>query len=276
MLHLTRRATLAGLAAFAATPTCAAPKVLRDVAYGGHALQRYDVYLPESTPKGPMVVFMHGGGWQYGDKGNDAVWEAKAAHWTGRGLGFVSVNTRLLPEADPLQQATDLARGISHIQANAASWGLDTKRMALMGHSAGAHLVALLGADPGLARQWGAHPWAATVPLDTEVYDAETTMRRRPSRIHRAAFGESRAFWERASPRARLQTGTAPFLLVCSTKRRGPLPAARAFARQVKARGGRAEVLEVALSHSAINSTLGMPGPYTDKVDQFLASTGVG
>lgn len=276
-LMITRRtalATLAAYAALAAQPARAAT-VRRDVPYGPHALQRYDAYMPEGAAAAPLVVFLHGGGWAFGDKANDNVWKDKSAHWNARGVGFVSVNTRLLPQADPMQQAADLARALSHIQEAAPAWGGDPSRLALMGHSAGAHLVALLGADPGLARRWGAGPWRATVALDSAVYDLTRYMARRPSRIHTRAFGSNRAFWEEASPYARLGPGATPFLLVASAKRRGAVSAARTFARAAKARKVEAEVYEIDYSHAAINAALGMPGPYTDTVDAFLARHGV-
>ncbi|MFY0632398.1 MAG: alpha/beta hydrolase [Vannielia sp.] len=275
MTELTRRTLLAGLAAFAALPAQGAT-VRRDVAYGPDPLHRYDVYLPESPSVVPLVVFMHGGGWAFGDKGNDTVWKAKSAHYNARGIGFVSVNTRLLPEADPMQQAADLARALAHVQQTAPGWGADPSRLALMGHSAGAHLVSLLGADPGLARRWGASTWRATVALDTAVFDTERYMARKPSRIHRRAFGTSRAFWQDASPYARLGAGATPFLLVASTKRPASLSAARQFARAAKARKVEAELYEINYSHAAINAALGMPGPYTDTVDAFLSRHGVG
>ncbi|WP_168222965.1 alpha/beta hydrolase [Oceanicola sp. D3] len=275
---LTRRTALASLAAFAAAPALpahAGTTLRRDVPYGPHALQRYDVYMPEGASAAPLIVFLHGGGWAFGDKANENVWKAKSTHWNGRGVGFVSVNTRLLPEADPMQQAADLARALSHIQQSAPGWGGDPNRLALMGHSAGAHLVALLGADPGLARRWGAKRWRATVALDSAVYDTARTMARRPSRLHTRAFGTSRAFWEEASPYARLGPTATPFLLVASTKRRAALSAARNFARAAKARKVEAEVLELDYSHAAINTALGMGGAYTQAVDAFLARHGV-
>ncbi|MBY6152480.1 alpha/beta hydrolase [Vannielia litorea] len=274
---ITRRRTLAGLAALAATSAlpARATTLRRDQAYGPHALQRYDVYMPDGATAAPLVVFLHGGGWAFGDKANDNVWKAKSAHWNGRGIGFVSVNTRLLPEADPMQQAADLARALAHVQQNARGWGAEPARIALMGHSAGAHLAALLGADPGLARRWGAGPWRATVALDSAVYDTERYMARKPSRIHRRAFGTSRAFWQDASPMARLGPGATPFLLVASSKRRASLSAARNFARVAKARKVEAEVYEIDYSHAAINSALGLPGAYTDTVDAFLARQGL-
>ncbi|MBS8226514.1 alpha/beta hydrolase [Vannielia litorea] len=279
MTLLNRRKTLLGFAAWASLPALplrASTRAVREVAYGPHALQRYDAYMPEGASAAPLVVFLHGGGWAFGDKANDTVWKAKAAHWNGRGLGFISVNTRLLPEADPMQQAADLSRALAHVQQNAPRWGGDPNRLALMGHSAGAHLVALLGADPGLARRWGAQNWRATVALDSAVYDTERYMARRPSRIHKRAFGTSRAFWEDASPYARLGPGATPFLLVASSKRRAALSAARNFARAAKARQVEAEVLELDHSHAAINSTLGMKGHYTEAVDAFLSRHGVG
>lgn len=280
MPQLTRRTALAGLAALALAPAlparAAAATLRRDIAYGPQALQRYDAYMPEAARAAPLVVFLHGGGWAFGDKANDNVWKEKSAHWAGRGIGFVSVNTRLLPQADPMQQAADLGRALAHVQQNAPAWGADPNRLVLMGHSAGAHLAALLGADPGLARRWGAQPWRATVALDSAVYDTARYMARRPSRIHTRAFGSSRAFWEEASPYARLGPGATPFLLVASSKRREAVSAARNFARAAKARKVEAEVLEVPYSHAAINAALGLPGPYTEAVDAFLARHGLG
>lgn len=273
--RLTRRAALTGLAALAAAPARLAAAAGREVAYGSHPLQRYDIYMPEGAQAAPLVVFLHGGGWRIGDKSNPDVWRAKSRHWNGRGLGFVALNTRLLPEVDPLQQAADLGRAVAHIQQNAQGWGADPARIALMGHSAGAHLVSLLGADPGLARQWGASGWRCTVSLDTAVYDTERYMAFRPLPIHRRAFGTSRAFWARTSPRARLGTGTAPFLLVCS-QRPQVLSQARNFARSVKVRGGSCDILETTLSHARTSSAIGEDASYTATIDSFMAAHGVG
>ena len=262
---------------FAALPTRvgADPSVLRDLAYGDAPLQRMDVYLPQATGNAPVIVMVHGGGWAAGDKGNDQVWRQKAAHWTGSGAIFVSVNYRLVPEVDPLEQARDVARALAHVQLAAPGWGGNPDRLVVMGHSAGAHLVALLAVDPALTTQAGALPWLGTVVLDSVAFDVEARMHHSPSRLFTQAFGADPALWRATSPQALVQPGRGPFLLVCSELRRLSCPAASSFARTIEAQAGQARVLPQPLNHRAINAGLGAPGEYTRAVDQFLEQIGL-
>ena len=110
---------------------------------------------------------VHGGGWRRGDKASPGVVGEKAAHWLAKGYVFVSVDYRLLPDADPLQQAHDVAAAVASVQKRAPQWRADPRRMVLMGHSAGAHLVALLGAAPSLLAQAGALRPLGVVALDS-------------------------------------------------------------------------------------------------------------
>jgi arylformamidase len=124
-------------------------KVLRDIAYGPDAAQRIDVYLPQQQPtNAPIIAMVHGGAWLFGDKSNSQVVENKANRWVGKGIVFVAINNRLVPAATPVQQTEDVARALAMIQREAKSWGADPMKVVLIGHSAGAHLVALLSADP--------------------------------------------------------------------------------------------------------------------------------
>ena len=91
-------------------------RVERDIAYGADPAQRYDVYLPaHAKPNAPILFMVHGGGWRRGDKAYANVVEHKAAHWLSKGYVFVSANNRLLPQADPLQQARDVAAAVASI-----------------------------------------------------------------------------------------------------------------------------------------------------------------
>ncbi len=256
------------------TPAFAQPPI-RDLAYGPDPLQKLDVYLPTAPQDAPMIVMVHGGGWRFGDKSNDGVWRNKSAHWTAKGAIVVTVNYRLLPQADPLEQARDVARALAYIQARAPLWGAIPQRLVLMGHSAGAHLVALLSADPSLAHAQGARDWLATVALDTAVLDAQAIMSQSPSRLYAQAFGSDPAFWQQASPLARLQPSAPPMLLVCSSRRALPCPQAETFAAQLTALGGRARILPVDLSHRSINEALGLHPAYTAELDAFLRDTGL-
>ncbi|WP_277374794.1 hypothetical protein [Pseudomonas sp. AA-38] len=94
----------------------AGSRVLHDQPYGTHPRQVFDVYLPPNPQSAPILFMVHGGGWYTGDKARDAVVENKARHWLGKGYILVSSNYRLLPEADPLTQASDVAQAVTTVQ----------------------------------------------------------------------------------------------------------------------------------------------------------------
>ncbi len=160
-----------------------------------------------------------------------------------------------------MQQAQDVARAVATAQASAPSWGGDAGRFVLMGHSAGAHLVALISASPDIARQQGARPWLGTVALDSAALDTAALMRRRHMPFYDRVFGDDPAYWRTVSPTDTLAPGAPPMLLVCSTQRRdGSCTQANQFATRAAAIGGRAEVVPEDLSHAQIDGELGLPG----------------
>ena len=245
----------------------------RDLAYGPAAAQGLDAYLP-ARPGGAILVVVHGGAWSFGDKANPAL-AAKLAHWLPAGVAVASVNYRLLPLAGVLEQARDVARAIAFVQQQAAGWRADPARLVVLGHSTGAHLAALLAADPGLAEAEGATPWLATVLLDSAALDVPALMAAPHLPLHDRAFGSSESEWRSLSPLHRLRARPAPVLIVHSTRRQDATAASQRFAAAVRARGGRAEIHEVALSHVEINVQLGLANAYTERVDAFLRSVGV-
>ncbi|MEO5881340.1 MAG: alpha/beta hydrolase [Caldimonas sp.] len=249
--------------------------VERDLSYGTDPAQCLDVYLPAGPPTGAILAIVHGGAWSIGDKANTGVVDAKAAHWLPSGIVLVSVNYRLLPRAGVLQQAGDVARAIAFVQKRADGWKADPARLVVIGHSTGAHLAALLLADPALAEAEGAEPWLATILLDSAALDVVEIMRRPHRPLYDRAFGAAESGWQALSPLHRLRARPAPLLLVHSDRRQDAAGASQRFAAAVAARGGRAEVHEVALSHAEINARLGLSSAYTERVDAFLKSVGV-
>jgi len=259
-------------AARSAGDTAVPGKALRDIPYGSDPRQRMDVYLPtQAVANAPVIFMVHGGGWRTGGKGETAVVENKAPYFTGRGYIFVTINYRMLPDADPYVQAQDVALALAAAQAKAASWGGDPRRFILMGHSAGAHLVALLSAQPSLA---AGSSWLGTVALDSGALDVPQIMEHRHMRLYDDAFGSDPAFWRKVSPLHALQPGAQPMLLVCSSQRETSCGQARAFAQRMQASGARAEVLEQAKSHREINLQLGSDSAYTGAVQAFIDSLG--
>lgn len=242
-----------------------------DVSYGADARQRLDVYAPANAHNAPVIVMVHGGGWRIGDKSIARMYESKVNYWVPKGYVFVSVNYRMLPDADPLEQARDVAHAIATIEEKAATWGGDRSRVILMGHSAGAHLIALITTSQQLAPELRGATWTGAVFLDSGALDVPEIMRRPHFHLYDDAFGSDPAFWRSVSPYYALTKREPPVLAVCSTRRPDSCPQAAAFVAKATKLGMRASVLEENLTHEQINETLGETSAYTTAVDRFIA-----
>jgi acetyl esterase/lipase len=136
------------------------------------------------------------------------------------GYILVSINYRLSPAVDFPTQAEDVAAAVAWVRANIADYGGDPTRLYLMGHSAGAHLVALIGTD---ARYLAAHNRLPTdlsgvIGLDTQAYDLTALAEARSGRlpdVFAEVFGQERDFWAFASSITYVTEGAVlpPFLL---------------------------------------------------------------
>jgi len=247
-------------------------QVARNLAYGKDPLQRLDAYVP-LHPAGPVLVVVHGGAWRFGDKASPAMIRPKVAYWTARGYVVVAVNYRLLPAADPLEQARDVARALALVQRQAPSWGADPKRVVLMGHSSGGHLVSLLNAAPEFAQAEGASPWRGAVNLDGAALNVVDLMKQPHARLYDRAFGRDPAFWERVSPYHMLQRKPPPpLLIVCSSLRALSCPQADPFERKASPLGHQITIWHQAKTHMDLDRQLGLPGVYTDSVALWINS----
>jgi acetyl esterase/lipase len=236
--------------------------------YGGDARQAIDIYIPPHARNAPILVMVHGGAWMVGDKANTGSVENKLKHWLPKGFIVVSVNYRMLPDIMAYEQAEDVAHALAYVEDHAAGWGGDAGKLILMGHSAGAHIVALISSAPEMVGR----PWAGTVVLDSAVMDVPAVMGRRHLGFYDKAFGQDPAYWRKASPLDRWTPKAVPMMLVCSTKRPDrPCDAADAFHDKAEKAGKSLPVFPRALTHEEVNRTLGLPGDYTDAVDAFIA-----
>lgn len=243
------------------------------LSYGGAPAQTIEVYAPPHPDHAPIIVMVHGGGWRIGDKNSPGVVDNKLKHWLPQGFIVVSVDYRMLPEAQVDVQARDVAQALAYVQAHAADWGGDAGRLILMGHSAGAHLVALLSSDPALVTAQGGRPWAGTVVLDSAALDVAHVMGQKHMPLYDDAFGSDPAYWATVSPSAQLKADAVPMMLVCALKRPDDsCGQAQAFAAQLNAIGQDAPVSQQDLTHMEVNKNVGLPGAYTDAVDAFIAA----
>ena len=245
--------------------------LLKDLPYGPNTRERLDVYLPRKPSNAPIIFMVHGGAWRTGDKNAQQVVANKVSRWVAKGFIFVSANYPLLPDTKPLQQAQEVAKALAMTQANAASWGGSANHVIVMGHSAGAHLVALLAASPSLAAAQGVKPWLGTVALDSAALDVEKIMQARHMRFYDEAFGSDPTYWQQTSPSYVLANGATPMLAVCSTRRDVACEQAHLFATHATALTVSVSVLEQGMTHKEINQLLGTPGAYTEEVERFMA-----
>lgn len=131
---------------------------LRDLVYlqiPGYRPLRLDMYLPadRSTPH-PMVMYIHGGGWQNGHSRQSGAfdnWPATLAMIASRGYVVTSVNYRLGGEARFPAGIQDVKAALRWLRAHAGEYGIDKEKFLVWGASAGGHLAALAGTSCGAA-----------------------------------------------------------------------------------------------------------------------------
>ncbi len=247
-------------------------ETISDIAYGPAPEQRYDLYLPSAQQNAPAILMVHGGGWFRGDKDMARVIDNKVARWLPRGIAFATTNYRMQPMAAPLEQARDVAHALASLQQSASQRGIAPGGIVLMGHSAGAHLIALLAARPELLAEAGAQKPLGYVLLDSGALDVPAIMNKRHLRLYDRAFGSNPADWVAASPYHQLRQATPPMLAVCSTRRADACPQAQALAEKARGLGASIVVFPQDMTHGEINAQLGQDGDYTSSVERFIGS----
>lgn len=137
----------AALVAPIADPKPAVRQAL-DVQYAkGDSRQVLDVIAPKDARDAPVVIFVHGGTWMIGDKNLFGLYRQLGTTLAEKGYVAVMVNYRLSPFVKHPEHARDVARAYAWTRKNIGRYGGDPDRIVLMGHSAGGHLVALVGSD---------------------------------------------------------------------------------------------------------------------------------
>lgn len=253
-------------------------KVARDIPYSeADARTKLDVYAPAEGGNHPVVVWVHGGGWRRGDKANV---DEKPRAFNARGYVFVAVNYRLPPAGTYQQQAEDVARAARWVRDHIKEYGGDPNRIALGGHSAGAHLTALVATDGRYLEKAGVKlaGLAGALLLDGAAYDV-------PRQIERArlpairtlyldAFTQDEKAQREASPVSHIAKGKGipPFLILHIANREDSKEQADELAARLRGAGGEARVVAAEdKTHATINRDLGKPGDApTEEVFEFL------
>jgi acetyl esterase/lipase len=258
-----------GGAAQTATPAA------QTMAYGSDPLQALDLWVPEGAKSAPLVLFVHGGGWKRGSKSN-AMGRAMPGHMLAQGYAFASIDYRLVPAATVEQQAADVAAALAYLLKRAGELGIDPSRVVLTGHSAGAHLVALVGTDERYLRA-EALSFAdidGVMPNDGAAYDVPVQMAqagRFMAGTYEQAFGT-----DPARQKALSAAPNAPAFLLLNVQREDGVAQNRTLADALRRAGTAVEVGsfpgEGRQGHADINRKLGEPDyPATPVMDAWLA-----
>lgn len=263
-----------------------AQDVKRDIPYveKGHERQVLDVYSPPGAKNLPVVFWIHGGGWQTGDK-KDV--QLKPTVFTEKRFVFVSTNYRLLPAVDMGTLVRDVASALGWTHAHAAEYGGDPTRIFVMGHSAGAQLAALLCTDERYlkAEKVPLADIKGCVPVDGDTYDVPAIIATAEARwkahgLPPAKFGHREKFGNdpekhkdfSAVTHVAKGKGVPPFLVLYVAGHPDVTAQAQRLGNALKEAGVPATLFGAReTTHNKLNADLGLPDdPATKALFEFL------
>ena len=244
------------------------------------SLLSLDVFVPEGGENLPVIFWLHGGAWTFGDKAPTE----KGNLFNRRGMVFVTANYRLSPSARFPVQAVDAAAAFAWTKEHIRNFRGDPSRVYAMGHSAGAHLAALIAVDESylMPHLLNLKDIRGVAPVDTQVYDLKFMTEQAGGKIwegYEQVFGTTAAQWDLASPITHIQPGKGipPMIVPYS---RGVVEAAdpqraaqnKRFVEELVKAGVRAESLPAThKTYAQINLDFGQPGDtVTEKVLEFF------
>lgn len=216
------------------------------ISYGSSAAQRVLLWrAPSGTARPPLAVYIHGGGWTNGAP--EAVAE-KPAFFAQQGWAFASVGYRLLPESPVEEQAADIGRALRALRGQAAQAGFDPDRILLFGHSAGAHLAALVASNPDYAGDaFGAI--RGVIPVDGACYDVPAQIAAGGFMVERTyipAFGREEARQRALSPITHAGGRDAPdWLMLYTSARDDAQRQSEALGAALRRSGAQVQLFEV-------------------------------
>jgi len=283
MTHLSLLIALASLA-----PAQAPEATKRNIAYANpaHERQVLDVYAPPNAKNLPVVFWIHGGGWQTGDKTSI---QRKPQLFLDKGFVFVATNYRLLPSVDMATIVRDIAKSLRWVHDHIAEYGGDPQRILVMGHSAGAQLAALVCIDERYLKSEGLSLAIikGCVPVDGDTFDvpaiietAETRNRVHglplPKMGHREKFGNDPAKHKDFSAVTHVAKGKGipPFLILHVAEHPDTRAQAQRLGNVLKEAGIPVTVFGARdTTHGKINADLGAPDdPSTKALLEFVGN----
>ncbi len=258
------------LCLFAYNPVNAQVRLIRDISYvAGSNLdeQKLDIYVPAGSKikNLPVHIYVHGGAWNFGDK-STMINARKAKAYTDSGIILVSINYRLSPEFTHPAHIEDCATAVKWVTQNIAKYGGNPRNVVISGHSAGAHLVALLGTHSDYLKAEGLRRdmFRAIIPVDTATYDLTHNqvgpLKRFIQKKRNNAFGRELEILIDGSPISQIRKGASysPFIIFVTAERDDAIEQSKLFESTLKKKSHRAKtvIVDKGYSHRDMNMAI--------------------
>lgn len=245
-------------------------------------LTSLDIYAPKDAKSAPVMIMIHGGGWAIGDKSNRGLVNNKVPFFSQNGFIFVSINYRLSPAVKHPAHIEDVAEAVAWVHNNIGKYGGDRNKIFVMGHSAGAHLAALVATDERRLKvfQKDLSSIKGVILLDGAGYDIPPQMKGLEifggllDKWYKDAFTTDEAIQKDASPLYHVEKGKniPPFLIFTAGGRLASVAQSKKLLDALKKAGVDAETIdEPDKNHGGINNDFGLPNEMiTKKSKEFL------
>ncbi len=246
-------------------------KTFKDISYHHTPVstqQILDIYVPDGVDnfaRLPVHIFVHGGAWTKGDK---KLKRPDIQAYTDRGVILVSLNYRLGPKHKYPDNVKDIVQASAWIRKNIRAYSGNPNRLVLSGHSAGAHLAALVGVGtPDVPAAPSGQIYKAIFSVDTASYDltqkSEGKLSRWVNRQKRSVFGRNPAALRRASPLHQIERRArySPMHLYVTASRPDAVQHTQNFQQALRGAGqpAHSHVMNATLSHADMRDEIFNP-----------------
>jgi dipeptidyl aminopeptidase/acylaminoacyl peptidase len=209
----------------------------KHITYDSNHKLQLNVFSPlRKKDKREVIIFIHGGNWVHGKK--------SLYSFLGKGMarkGFVAavIDYRLSPVTDYKGMAMDAAEAVKWVKENITQYGGDPNKIFVSGHSAGAHLAALIATDNHYFDSLHmTNPIRGSIMIDAfglDMYSYLKDIGPNANPVHLAVFSTDPETWKKGSPLFHLHKQMPPFLIFYGTR---TYPAiingSKAFSEEVK------------------------------------------
>lgn len=187
----------------------------QDITYDSKHDLKLDVYSPKQKHDGNVMIFVHGGNWNAGEKSTYKFFGKAMAK---KGIVTAVIDYRLAPKAKIKDMASDVAHAVKYMKAHATEFGGDSAKIFLGGHSAGGQLAALVANDSRYFNSAGiSNPLKGQILIDAFGLNMDAYLRRNEfptDTMYYPSFGSDKDDWKEISPITYLSKDNPPILIM--------------------------------------------------------------